>query len=134
MMAISAKAQDLSSHKWQERLVLVLAKDTAQQGLKDQLKELGQHTEGMQERKIVIYQVLPDRYRIGMRQENAWLRSNKLSYDKYSATESHFELVLIGLDGGIKLRRQAPITCKELFAHIDGMPMRKAEIRRDNHK
>jgi hypothetical protein len=50
-----------------------------------------------------------------------------------------FEIVLIGLDGGIKLRQDSspekdnlffadPLA--ELYALIDGMPMRRAEMRR----
>ncbi|WP_345165985.1 DUF4174 domain-containing protein [Algibacter aquimarinus] len=38
------------------------------------------------------------------------------------------ELLLIGLDGGIKLRQSKMLYCKDLFSVIDVMPMRKSEI------
>lgn len=39
-----------------------------------------------------------------------------------------FMLVLIGKDGGIKLRKPAPWTVRELSRTIDKMPMRQREI------
>ena len=38
---------------------------------------------------------------------------------------THFEVILIGLDGYIKLQQNEVISAKNLFAIIDAMPMRK---------
>jgi hypothetical protein len=40
-----------------------------------------------------------------------------------------FSVVLIGKDGGEKLRRRTPLAPEELFAIVDAMPMRQAEVR-----
>lgn len=40
---------------------------------------------------------------------------------------SGFSVVLIGKDGGEKLRRNTLLSSKELFAIVDAMPMRRAE-------
>ena len=40
-----------------------------------------------------------------------------------------FQLVLIGKDGGVKLRKPRPWTVRELNRVIDKMPMRQQEIR-----
>jgi hypothetical protein len=40
-----------------------------------------------------------------------------------------FSVVLIGKDGGEKLRRATPLSPEELFAIVDAMPMRRAEMR-----
>jgi hypothetical protein len=40
-----------------------------------------------------------------------------------------FSVVLIGKDGGEKLRRSTPLAPEELFAIVDAMPMRQAEVR-----
>jgi hypothetical protein len=40
-----------------------------------------------------------------------------------------FSVVLIGKDGGEKLRRATPIAPAELFSLVDSMPMRQAEMR-----
>ena len=39
-------------------------------------------------------------------------------------------VLLIGKDGGIKLRKPFPVKPSTLFETIDGMPMRKAEMRK----
>ena len=40
-----------------------------------------------------------------------------------------FMLVLIGKDGGVKLRKPFPYNVRELSRNIDKMPMRQREIR-----
>jgi hypothetical protein len=40
-----------------------------------------------------------------------------------------FEIILIGLDGGIKLRKNDIVSREELFSIIDAMPMRRNEMR-----
>jgi len=40
-----------------------------------------------------------------------------------------FSVILIGKDGGEKLRRHTPLSTAELFAVVDAMPMRRAEMR-----
>ena len=42
----------------------------------------------------------------------------------------HFEVVLVGRDGGEKLRATAPLTPERLFETIDAMPLRLQERRR----
>ena len=42
----------------------------------------------------------------------------------------HFEIVLIGKDGGEKFSSPEPITPDRLFEIIDAMPMRRDEMRR----
>ena len=41
----------------------------------------------------------------------------------------HFEAVLVGKDGGEKLRATTPLTSERLFEIIDAMPMRRQEMR-----
>ena len=40
-----------------------------------------------------------------------------------------FTALLVGKDGGVKRTAHDPITCEELFAQIDAMPMRRREVR-----
>lgn len=40
-----------------------------------------------------------------------------------------FCLILVGKDGGEKLRRWEPVDLEEIFALIDAMPMRRREMR-----
>ncbi|NBF41151.1 MAG: DUF4174 domain-containing protein [Spirochaetes bacterium] len=49
--------------------------------------------------------------------------------DKYGVDGQQFVVLLIGKDGGVKLRAEEPVTTTELFSLIDSMPMRRREIR-----
>ncbi len=40
---------------------------------------------------------------------------------------ARFKVLLIGKDGGVKLRTQTPVTPLELYQLIDAMPMRRRE-------
>lgn len=53
---------------------------------------------------------------------------NKISND------TDFEVILIGLDGTIKLRQNKPVSTDKLFELIDSMPMRQREIQRKNKR
>jgi hypothetical protein len=44
--------------------------------------------------------------------------------------EAAFEVLLVGKDGGVKLRRDQPVAASEITALIDTMPMRRNEMRR----
>lgn len=40
-----------------------------------------------------------------------------------------FEVILVGKDGGVKMRQKTPVTSEDLLSTIDRMPMRKANLR-----
>jgi hypothetical protein len=42
---------------------------------------------------------------------------------------SAFSLILVGKDGGIKLKRSDQVDLREVFELIDSMPMRQNEMR-----
>lgn len=122
---------NLSKHRWKDRLVIILADSPKSPKFLLQLEELKQKEEGLNERKIFVYRVLPDQFTTGLEEGSSWRESTQF-YNSMSVAESSFEVVLIGLDGGVKLRRVDPLSCEDLFSIIDGMPMRKAEIKRKN--
>lgn len=119
--------KDLSEHKWKNRIVLVIANDSSLNQFNLQMEELRKDLPGTIDRKIVIYKILPNKYQIETTEENEWTISSDLFKD-YKQTDSPFEVLLIGLDGGIKLSKDEVLTKKELFSLIDSMPMRAREI------
>jgi len=126
---VNVNAQNLSTHQWKNRLILILVNDDAQAELQAQLTEFRHHSAGMKERKLVVYQVQANQFKRGLSTDNECITSNKL-YKNYKSDDSPFEVILIGLDGGIKLTQNDMLTCEKLFAIIDGMPMRRRELRR----
>ena len=128
------KGQDIFKHRWENRLLLVLSKEYSDIKLTEQLSVLNNCKQGLTERKLLVYQILPDKYKISTTygNEETWQLSPVL-YEQFSAADTPFEIILIGLDGGIKLRKEDQLACEELWAVIDKMPMRQAEIRRQNN-
>lgn len=127
-MVTSSAAQDLSEHQWEDRLILVLTTDTTNSVFKEQLRELYSDPKGLEDRRLVIYKVLPDQYLRDDRADESWQESPNL-YKEFKKSDEPFEVILIGLDGGIKLRKSELLTNEQLFERIDQMPMRKAELK-----
>jgi predicted outer membrane lipoprotein len=48
---------------------------------------------------------------------------------QYKVDASRFAIILVGKDGGEKFRSYKPVACDSIFAIIDAMPMRQAEMR-----
>ena len=72
------------------------------------------------------------KYKTAFPDTNTWNNSGEL-YENYKQSDSPFQLILIGLDGGVKLRKTKYITAGEIFSVIDGMYMRRKEIERKNN-
>jgi len=131
-MSISPSyAQDLSSHQWKDRLVIIQSNDSSNSLFKSQIEELKTHQEGLKNRRVVVYQSIPKKYKKGLGDDVKWEESGGI-FKTLMESDSEFEIILIGLDGGIKLRKNELIKYEELFGVIDQMPMRKSEIKRRN--
>jgi len=121
-------AQNLEQHEWKNRVLIVTVKNI--ELLQPQIDLLNKDIKGLKERKLVVYKVNPEQYAKGINSKR-WI-SNKTFYSKLKQTSKDFEVILIGLDGGVKLRQTSLLSLEKLFALIDGMPMRRAEIRNKN--
>lgn len=126
----NVNAQDLSSHQWKDRLVLILTKDFSNADYLKQLEELKVDPKALIERKLVIYQITPTGYKVGVDENDSWQQGADL-YRQYKTIDSGFEVKLIGLDGGIKLGKNKFLSREKLFSSIDEMPMRQREIKKN---
>lgn len=124
--------QDLSKHRWQNRLILLLTDDENNSTFQPQLAEFRKDFTGLNERKLIIYQVMPEEFKTGLNAGNK-IKSDRL-FNDYKKTNSGFEVILLGLDGGIKLRQDELLSLEKLYAIIDAMPMRRREIERSKQQ
>ncbi|MEO1029778.1 MAG: DUF4174 domain-containing protein [Bacteroidota bacterium] len=123
----SIKAQDLEKHQWKHRILLIISEDETSDLVKLQL-ELLDESVALNERKLVIYKLHPNRYRIVGSNKTDWIMDSTL-YDKYNSEGHEFKTMLIGLDGDVKLEVHDVLDSEKLFATIDRMPMRQRELR-----
>ena len=128
-------AQDLSSHRWEQRLVLVKTDDLKNETFRDQIVALKQNPQGLKERKIIVYQIHNHMYNKGLGDEKGWKEIDLKNNKKYlKNSDSGFEIILIGLDGGVKLKQQDFLEIQGLFSKIDVMPMRISEMKNSRRK
>ncbi len=121
-------AQSLSQHEWENRVILLFAPDFQHQELKQQLAFFQKDQKGLEDRKLIVYQITPDK----VKKEGKILAEKgevENWFKKFKAKEDEFTFILIGLDGGEKMRSMEVVSLKKLFGKIDQMPMRRAEIR-----
>ena len=100
-----------------KRKVLLFSTDKNNSQLIRQQMILDNGRKGMQERDIVV-----ETYISGEQNQNI--------FKKYKAQDLPFLFILIGKDGGEKLRSTSPVNNQKLFGLIDQMPMRQSEMRR----
>ncbi|WP_115719813.1 DUF4174 domain-containing protein [Gallaecimonas mangrovi] len=112
---LPANRADLDSLRWQKRPVLVFAPSTEDAHYRQQMALFEKAKNGLLARDIVV---LTDTHPAA---------SGKL---RSKIDPKGFEVILVGKDGGIKLRQTRPLTPDALFATIDRMPMRRAEMSR----
>ncbi|HEY8601684.1 MAG TPA: DUF4174 domain-containing protein [Thermomicrobiales bacterium] len=128
MAEVNGYGVDLAAHRWQHRLILVFASTTADPAYVEQLAVFAGHKLGNADRDLLIGR-FPER-------GTGQLNGQELAPDamatlrrQLTVEEGRFTVLLIGKDGGVKLRSDRPLTAAQIFATIDQMPMRQQERR-----
>lgn len=122
--------QPISSHKWKDRVLIILTDEERVDRLHRQVNILQTDQEGLKDRKLVIYSVKGDAYRKGINSDQ-WVNGSNF-FEAFKDSELNFKVILIGLDGGIKINQSEVLSLDELFNTIDAMPMRRSELRTRN--
>ena len=125
----SSSAQSLQQHQWEDRIILIFADSEDNEFYQEQLQHLQANEAELKDRDLVVYRILDQKafQPGGKPMERDWADALRSSYQ---GEEKSFLFVLIGKDGGVKLRSNREVEVKKLFALIDGMPMRRAEMRK----
>ena len=98
-----------------ERQLLIFRIDANPVLVQQQLHLLNKESVGFKERDIVITVVKKD----------------NIFIEKYSVKPGVFTILLIGKDGTEKFRSTSIVSPQKLFALVDAMPMRQAEMKRN---
>lgn len=116
--SLKAILHDKKDHR---RVLLIYGRDDAQHYLIEQQEALNEVKDGLAERDLDVVVLIaslvtePDR--------------QFLMHDYKLNPSDHYTGWLIGKDGGIKQTYKEPVSVKDLFATIDGMPMRQQEMK-----
>lgn len=114
-------------HIWNKRVLIVSASSPTNIGYKRQNQILEKDKKGMKERDLVIYRLYDDHW---LDPSNSVLSQSQAEeiYREYTIQRGTFSVLLIGKDGGIKMRKDDIVSTKEIFQLIDSMPMRQQEM------
>lgn len=108
---LSPSSTSLDGYRWKQRPVVIFAPSAQDADYVRQRTLLQQHQQALRERDMVV---LSDTRPA----DNGVLRKE--------LNPAGFEIVLVGKDGGMKLRQTRPVSAEALLSLVDSMPMRKA--------
>lgn len=103
---------------WKNRLIVIYAPTADEPKLGQQRDSLNKQAAAVKERHLRIF---------------TWENARTLpevARTRYEIDPARFTVLLIGKDGGVKLRSGAVVPPERFFQLIDSMPMRQAEMQR----
>lgn len=123
----------IDTHKWKNRVLIFSAASPTNIGYKRQEQLMSKGKKGMKERDLVIYKLYDDHW-VDYKGNLLTKKQASTIRRAYEIPEGQFMVVLIGKDGGVKMRKNDIVSTREIFALIDTMPMRKQEMQRNEIK
>ncbi|MGD8989902.1 MAG: DUF4174 domain-containing protein [Desulfobacterales bacterium] len=124
-------SMNLEQFKWEKRLLFIFAPDRFHPDLKEIQAEISTQKSAVEDRDLVVFKIAGN--------ASSQKTTPSLSQADADALRKHFgvdpntyTLILIGKDGGIKLKRDDRVPLSEIFELIDSMPMRRYEMRQKN--
>ena len=135
-MATQANGQDkirLKDYQWKNRLILAFSPSAEDPGHKALEKEITVQAEEVIDRDLLVFHIL-ETGEIKLGETSLPTGSRDYLRESFSIRPGTFTVLLIGKDGGVKLRREGGVELDEIFSLIDTMPMRQREMREKSQK
>lgn len=130
LASATATAAELGDYRWDRRPLLVFAPDAGDARLTETLRRIEATRCDFADRDMVLGQLLATGGSTLDGQSVDAEQSQRMR-GQFGIDASAFTVVLIGKDGGEKLRVTEVPDLRQIYAVIDGMPMRGNEIRTD---
>ncbi len=119
---------DFDQFQWKKRLLFLFAPDASHPIFRNLNSEIKKQKAEVEDRDLVVFEVLEKGpSRMGRTQLDRQVADSMRN--RFKAPQQKFTLILVGKDGGVKMRRHDPANLKEVFELIDSMPMRQNEMR-----
>ena len=130
--ALSGVAQNsglttLGALRDQARPLLIFAREPTDPQLQIQVRTLQEHAAEAHDRDLVAIALPYNNPGPGALQLTA--ADAEAARRRFGVTPDDFVVILLGKDGGVKLRSKKPLTMENLKETIDAMPMRQDEMR-----
>jgi len=118
---------DLDSLRWKNRVLVLFSPSGSDPSFRSQKQGLDFSAEDVLERDLMVLEIIEK----GQSRAGNQLLSEKSVQTirkRFGVQAGAFQVLLIGKDGGVKLRSSEPVSMKDLFGLIDSMPMRQQEM------
>ena len=118
---------DLDALRWKKRVLVLFSPSESDASFQSQKKSLASSAEEVLDRNLVILEIVEQ----GQSRAGNQLLSGKSVQairKRLGVETGPFQVLLIGKDGGVKLRSSEAVSMKDLFGLIDSMPMRQQEM------
>jgi len=118
---------DLDALRWKNRVLVLFSPSESDASFQSQKQGLASSAEEVLDRNLMILEIVEQ----GQSRAGNQLLSEKSVQairKRFGVQAGTFQVLLIGKDGGVKLRSSGPVSMKDLFGLIDSMPMRRQEM------
>ncbi|MFT5737882.1 MAG: hypothetical protein ACJAU2_000465 [Maribacter sp.] len=119
--------QNIADYQWKNRLVFLVDDTIKTPVMRSQFKLFLKQADALEDREILIIQLTPKEVVVYNRAENKL--SPAAAYHHLSISKGFKGVLLVGKDGGVKLKRTFEVQPDVIFSLIDGMPLRKSELK-----
>ncbi len=122
----NAVSQDLEDYQWKNRIILLKDNNLSSDLLQKQLMQFEVKKDELDERNVLVFCLIENTVYDSKLVKTAL--KGKTLISQYALSDFK-GLLLLGKDGGIKLKKEFIVKSSEIFKLIDGMPMRIIEMR-----
>lgn len=123
-----ALSMELNQFQWKNRLLFLFAPEHSNSLFSDLQSEIVAQKNGVQDRDLVVFEIIES--------GPSFMNTTRLDVQmaatlrkQFDVSPGRFTVILVGKDGGVKLKRHTRIKLNDIFALIDAMPMRQEEMR-----
>jgi hypothetical protein len=123
-----ALSMDLNQFQWKNRLLLIFAPEEGNSWFRALQTEVSAQRDEVLDRDLIVFKMLETAPSF-MDATEIDPRVVEFLRKQFDAPLGRFTCILVGKDGGVKLRKNERVELKDIFALIDAMPMRQEEMR-----
>lgn len=119
---------DLNDYLWKKRLLLIFSPSESCSDYKIQMEELNNRKAENNDRDLLIIEILDEKVN-HLDSISIFHEEGESLRKRFGVKKDQFTVILLGKDGGEKYRSKKYIPIEDIFAIIDAMPMRQAEMK-----
>ena len=120
-----ASDDPMAAYLWKDRPIIVFAPSKYDERLLDQIGRFSMHRKEYRDRDVKVIRIGG----VSMQVDGSGVPHAPVLREKYGVPRDQFAVILVGKDGGEKLRVSEPTDPRVFYDLIDTMPMRQEEIR-----